>query len=713
MLSDVDFEPVYASGEHEPAEFFLDALVNSNTLDLGLGYFSSSGFRALAIGFAYFIKQGGKMRMFINHMLSEEDKQAIQDGQNAKVTDRIEEAWCDDLLSLKETLSKKDLHFFRCLSWLIASDRLEIKATIPKRNQQGIVHQKFGLFQDRSGNQLAFNGSVNFSANALFNNVESLSCDFSWDEYPAGRKRVQYFEKLFYQTWNGLSEAVEIIPIEQTKTVLQNEFSVGHLNELLEEEQLLLHEEKNYLSLPDRYLKKVETLTRKLIPKTTVRLSSNLSVLRGYQQEALSKWKGNHYRGILEMATGTGKTFTALGAIWELIREQPKLFIIIACPFIHLAEQWVEEALKFGLNGILVGESRRLWEEEAARQAQLFRRGKINRVVLVTTNASFASNIFQQIITPSLTHTLLIMDEVHYAGATSVRQLLPTACPFRMGLSATPDRHGDEEGTQALFDYFGDVVFSFPIEQAIGQFLTPYYYYPIPIELTEEEFEEYTRLTNQIIHLMGKTDELSQDKRNKLAIRRARVQNNSISKLAWLRNHLADKPLDYSLVYAGDQIFDQAKVILGKELKVKVHEFTSRQTRRQRKQLLTAFAKQEIQSLLAMKCLDEGVDVPPTRVAYFLASSSNPREFVQRRGRVLRKHPGKEHATIYDLVSIPPRRLVEEGRAGKSFHAVKSAFTKEYKRVQEFANMAINKYDAMNELFAMADQLDLLDTTKN
>lgn len=713
MLSDVDFEPVYASGEHEPAEFFLDALVSSNTLDLGLGYFSSSGFRALAIGFAYFIKQGGKMRMFINHMLSEEDKQAIQNGQNAKVTNKIEKAWCGDLLSLKETLSKKDLHFFRCLSWLIASDCLEIKATIPKRNQQGIVHQKFGLFQDRSGNQLAFNGSVNFSANALFNNVESLSCDFSWDEYPAGQKRVQYFEKLFYQTWNGLSEAVEIIPIEQTKTVLQNEFPVGDLNELLEEEQLLLHEEKNYLSLPDRYLKKVEVLTRKLIANTTVQSSANLPVLRDYQQEAIMRWKENNYQGILAMATGTGKTFTALRAIWELIQEQSKLFIIISCPFIHLAEQWIEEAHKFGLNGILVGESRRLWEDDASRQAQLFRRDKIDRVVLVTTNASFSSDVFQKIITPSLAHTLLIVDEVHYAGATSVQKLLPADCPFRLGLSATPDRHGDEEGTQALFDYFGNVVFSLPIEQAIGRFLTPYYYYPVPVELTEEEFDEYSRLTNQIIRLMGKKDELSQDKRNKLAIRRARVQNNSVSKLSWLRSQLDDKPLDYSLVYAGDQIFDQAKLILGKELKVKVHEFTSRQTRRQRKQLLTAFAKQEVQSLLAMKCLDEGVDVPPTRVAYFLASSSNPREFVQRRGRVLRKHPGKEHATIYDLVSIPPRRLVEEGRAGKSFHAVKSAFTKEYKRVQEFANMAINKYDAMNELFAMADQLDLLDTTKN
>ena len=448
------------------------------------------------------------MRMMINHILSEDDQQAIKAGQSAQVVDRIDEVFANDILHLKETLSRKDLHFFRCLSWLIASGRLEIKASVPKRNKQGIVHQKFGLFQDRSGNQLAFNGSVNFSANALFNNVESLSCDFSWDAYPTGQKRVQYFEKLFYQTWHGLSESIEIIPIEQTKTVLQNEFRVDDLDALLQEELLFIREEENSVHVPTRYLQKVQALINRLTPKAATRSSFPLPTLRDYQQEAITRWKENNYQGILAMATGTGKTFTALGAIWELIQEQSKLFIIISCPFIHLAEQWIEEAHKFGLNGILVGESRRLWEDDASRQAQLFRRDKINRVVLVTTNASFSSDVFQKIITPSLAHTLLIVDEVHYAGATSVQKLLPADCPFRLSLSATPDRHGDEEGTQTLFDYFGNVVFSLPIEQAIGRFLTPYYYYPVPVELTEEEFDEYSRLTNQIIRLMGKKDEL-------------------------------------------------------------------------------------------------------------------------------------------------------------------------------------------------------------
>lgn len=714
MLKDADFKPVYASGEYEPAEFFIEALINSSSFDLGLGYFSSSGFRALSIGFAYFIKRGGKMRIIINDVLDEDDKNAILKGQSKNVESKFEESLVNDILKLKEVLSKADQHFFNCLSWLIATNRVEIKATVPKRNNVGIVHQKFGLFSDQSDNELVFTGSVNFSANAIFNNVESLICDFSWGDSHVSKERVEHFKNLFHKTWMGFSDVVEIIPLENTKAIIRDEFPLKDLDELVEEELSLIKEFTSDQKLPESYRTKVNDLVSKLEPTTLkIKSSSDLPKLRGYQEDAISTWKNNGYKGMLAMATGTGKTFTALAATWELIREKERLFIIISCPFIHLAEQWCEEALKFGLDSILVGESRYLWEEEAARQAQLFRRKRIDRVVLITTNASFSSETFQKIVNPCIEEGLLIIDEAHYAGSFSIRQLLPEKCPHRLGLSATPERHGDPEGTLALLEYFDRIVFDFPIEDAIGKFLTPYYYYPIPVELTEEEFSEYRSLSDQIVRLIGREDPDSQDRLEKLAIKRARVQNNSINKLSWVRDNIQDKPLEYSLFYAGDQIFSQMKELLGKTFKIRLHEFTSRQSRKKRKELLKEFGEQKIQSLMAMKCLDEGVDVPPTRVAYFLASSGNPREFVQRRGRVLRKYPGKEHAIIYDLVSIPPKRFIDEGRNSKSFHAVKSAFTKEYKRVQEFSSMAINQYDSMNEMYAMADQLDLLDVTQD
>jgi superfamily II DNA or RNA helicase len=712
MLKEAAFKPVYATGEDEPAEFFLEGLLNSTSFDLGLGYFSSSGFRALALGFAYFIKRGGKMRVIINDSLSPDDKSAIMKGLNNDPDALLEERIIADIVKLKETLSRKDKHFFNCLSWLVATHHLAIKAVRPRKNKVGIVHQKFGIFSDLLQNKVVFTGSINFSANALFNNVEAIWCDFSWMENRNPLDRIKHFENLFHKTWTGFSDVVEIVPIEKVKTVLRDEFPVSNLQELVGEELAIAEEAIVNQSLPESYVEKVAQLIDRLRPiQLKINTASDLPELRDYQREAIKNWKQNGYRGILEMATGTGKTYTALAAAIELLKERERLFLIISCPFIHLAEQWQEEARKFGLEGILVGESRFLWEEDAARQAQLFRRKKKDMVVLITTNASFSSDSFQKIIASSLEETLLVIDEAHYAGAYSIRRLLPENCKYRLGLSATPERYGDDEGTQALFDYFGSIVFSFPIEKAIGKFLTPYYYHAIPVELTEEEFEDYCQLTAQIVNLINRTADVTQERLKMLLIKRARIQNNSINKIHWLRKNILQKPLDYSLFYAGDQIFDSVKHLLGKELKIKIHEFTSRQSRAERKKLLEEFANQKIQSLLAMKCLDEGVDVPPTRSAYFLASSSNPREFVQRRGRVLRKYPGKDYAIIYDLISIPPPKFIEAGSRGKEYTAVKSAFTKEYKRVQEFAHIALNQYEAMNELFTMADQLDLLDIT--
>jgi superfamily II DNA or RNA helicase len=166
--------------------------------------------------------------------------------------------------------------------------------------------------------------------------------------------------------------------------------------------------------------------------------------------------------------------------------------------------------------------------------------------------------------------------------------------------------------------------------------------------------------------------------------------------------------IKHTLFYAGDQIFDKVKRIIGLEKKIRIHEFTGEQTRIERKNILQRFAKGELQALIAMKCLDEGVDVPPTRTAYFLASSGNPKEFIQRRGRVLRKFEGKEFATIYDLISIPPIRFINEARKGDSYTAVKSSFGKEYKRVKEFSNLALNKHASIDAFFNIASQLGLL-----
>ncbi|TCD01230.1 DEAD/DEAH box helicase family protein [Pedobacter psychroterrae] len=715
MLRNTDFKPLYASGEDEPSDFFIDGLCNSKYLDLGLGYFRSTGFKSLAFGFASFIKNEGKMRFVINDSLIEKDKIAILNGQQQEEPDEeYEQRLINDLHHLMKTLSKRDEHFFNCLSWLIASDRLEIKVVVPKKNKVGIVHHKFGIFTDSNQDRAVFNGSVNFSEFALKRNVESISCEYSWEAQGMAKLRIDQIRNLFEKTWSGQSEVVRIISVEQVKVAIQNWFPKKTVKELIETERELLV--KEVIKAPNSSQIEINRAEQLLANLTLNDLEDTdrqdtIPKLREYQQQAITNWKKNGYRGIFEMATGTGKTITALAATTELLKDKKRCYIIISCPFIHLAEQWMDEAQKFGLDSILVGESKLLWEDEVARQTQLFRRKKINVVMIVTTNASLTSKNFQEIISPVTSETFLIVDEVHYAGATSIREVLPENCPYRLGLSATPERYGDDDGTALLFKYFGEIVFQFSLKEAIGKFLCPYYYYPIPVEMATDEFAEYCRLSRQIAKYYASNKTKLKELAKMLSIERARLLNNSRSKIDWIRNNLQDKPIDFSLFYVGDQIFDDVKRILGTELNIKLHEFTSRQSRLKRKQLLEDFSKGELQSLIAMKCLDEGVDVPPTRVAYFLASSGNPREFVQRRGRILRKHDDKKFAIIYDLISIPPMEFIEKGKESDVYNAVCSAITKEYKRVQEFSSMAENRFDSINEMFTIADKLGLADIT--
>ena len=272
-------------------------------------------------------------------------------------------------------------------------------------------------------------------------------------------------------------------------------------------------------------------------------------------------------------------------------------------------------------------------------------------------------------------------------------------------MSATPIRQYDEYGTEKILTFFNKVVYTFDLKDAIDKgFLVPYDYYPIPIEMTNQEFDEYIELTKKIGKAYAIDDELISDAALMLAIKRARLQNNSISKLKWIKEEITTaENIEYTIFYVGDKIFDEAKKILGYEKKIPIHEFTHRQDMKERKSLLEQFEEKKIKALVAMKCLDEGVDIPPTRKAYLLASASVQREFVQRRGRLLRTSPGKEKAIIIDLISFPPENFFQIHRDSK-YNAIRAAIKRELVRVQEFASLATNKFQALLEIHKAIDK---------
>jgi DNA phosphorothioation system restriction enzyme len=438
---------------------------------------------------------------------------------------------------------------------------------------------------------------------------------------------------------------------------------------------------------------------------------------RKYQQRAVSSWAEASGQGVLEMATGTGKTVTSLLTAVHAARAMDgQLALIIAVPYQHLVDQWAEDVRDFGGNPVLAYESRRNWQERLEGDLAEFDLGVRDGLVVITTHTTFASENFQRTLARvSPDRFMLIADEVHHMGAPHLKESLPEAIPLRLGLSATPERFYDDEGTEELFEYFGGIVYQYGLAEAIrNDALCEYYYIPHVVELTDEESEEYLSLSKKITRLISRvggdlSDADLQDNKDLqfTLFKRARLVGTAESKLDRLVELLGHEPdVKHTLIYCGDgtvegsvanrtrRHVDAAVSRLRADLGLRAKRFTADEGRAERQELLSDFDDGDIQALVAIRCLDEGVDVPSTRTAYILASSSNPRQFVQRRGRILRTYPGKHHAVIHDFVVVPPMELRASASTEESlFKTERNLVRRELERVNLFAAAARNHPD--------------------
>lgn len=440
---------------------------------------------------------------------------------------------------------------------------------------------------------------------------------------------------------------------------------------------------------------------------------------RDYQRRAIEAWLSNQGQGILNMATGTGKTITSLLAASELATlQEGRLVLIVAAPYQHLVDQWVTELREFGVSPLRAYQSRSTWTDDVVSRLTEFSTGVRDVVAIVTTHATFASEHFQGILSRvDGSQTLLIADEVHHMGAPHIREHLPDAVRARLGLSATPERWYDEAGTEALLSYFASgVVFEYGLQEAIDNgHLCEYYYVPHIISLTPDEEEEYLALSKAIGRRMasqggdgqtGDADLTADETLKQLLFKRARLIGTAENKLPRLRSLIERSgELDHALVYCSDGSVETgegeqtkrqlraATQLLGTELGMRVHQFTYEEDQETRERLLSDFESGTLQALVAIRCLDEGVDVPATRTAFILASSSNPRQFVQRRGRILRPHEGKDSAVIHDFIVAPPGSVRSPG-GNTEFDVERNLIKKELSRVATFATAAKNHPDA-------------------
>lgn len=721
MLKDVKWAPdrTYRPGEeHNPVEFFNEALSHSKEFDIQLGYFNSGAISVLAEGFATFIANGGVMRMAINHIVSDKDKQAILDGTQKNILQPFD---LTDIRKLKSVLNEYDRHFFNCLAYLIQNKRIEIKIIKPLSGK-GISHTKCGQFKD--GNMIvAFTGSANFTVNGLLNNSEDILAMLSTSLDESILYRIDKQNRDFLRIMEEKDPQLEYLSADKLEAAIANSFGGADIDELVDVENRLR---------AARQLKKkrLEDTSSLLYDKPKFPYPSGP---REYQIEAFNKWKDNKQKGLFAMATGTGKTITSLNCLLEIYKRNGYYKGIILVPTITLVNQWEEECRKFNFNNIIkVFSKNPNWRQEVAgiKIRESLNEDSNESYIIISTYASFARDtVFIELNSLPRKKVLLIADEAHNMGAGKIRNKLENIVyGRRIGLSATPKRQFDDAGNKELNNFFRAseaYTYEYPMDRAIEEGrLCRYEYYPHLVYLTDTEMDKYKKYTLQIVKLMGnKTiiDETNQDIKDLLLARKRIIHKAENKKRTFeniLRKHYEETgSLKYTLVYVPEgnrpdtsdaDIYDSAEIIeddnesqhlinqysaIVKDVdsNIIVRQFTSSSLMRD--SMLEDFAKGEIDVLTSMKCLDEGVDVPRSEMAIFCASTGNPRQFIQRRGRILRTHPDKHMAIIHDLIVAP-----ELDYQSPAYNIERSLLQGELRRVKDFLSMAENANDSIQAL---------------
>lgn len=726
--------------EWEPIGFFSECLCNATSFDLMLGFFSSSAIEVLADGFAMFLYHGGKMRLIVNDVLSQEDKAFIVKGEERSVLDYFD---VENLEKMKNTLSKRNQHFFDCLSFLIQDNRLEIKIIRP-RNSIGISHPKLGTFCD-AYNMISFNGSCNFSRNALIENIESISIDCDWDG-DVSKNRVRHNQGIFNLAFSGDNPNYEYVDATKVKSNIRHCFHTRTIEELLEEEDDIIRKDKKIYPINNNVayaLKRTREKINGVISLIKEKCDTDDGIKpcfpypsgpHSYQKQAFENWVTNKQKGLFAMATGTGKTITSLNCLLNIYNGKAGYYkAIILVPTTVLVDQWAQECEKFHFDNIIkVYSKNSTWKKSLDNVIlqEKIDESNILSYVIISTYASFArDNVFAVLTQLPKKKVLLIADECHNIGAGKIKIRLPYI-PYlrRIGLSATPQRQFDDVGNNAINDFFGvgeKYTFEYSMKQAIDEGkLCQYYYYPHIVYLNADEMREYNELSIKLARLYVQDSDRfrNDDMLMALLLKRKRIIHKAEGKKAVFSQILKDRistngSLKYSLVYVPegndpsdffendhdthDTISDDeetthlideyTRIVAEVDAHTTVMRFTGDTSNRD--EILDQFAKGQLDVLTSMKCLDEGVDVPRSELAIFCASTGNPRQFIQRRGRILRTHKDKKFAIIHDLVVAP-----KIDYSSPSYNMERNLLNNEMKRVREFANLSQNSSDTVKEL---------------
>lgn len=716
MLRNLALKGVYKSDQDDILrDFYFPALAVANRYDRAVGYFSASSLSEAAQALTVFINGNGVIRLIVGAFTAQRDIDAVREGLRLKeISDRIGAEMVAAVSGVDDELFQ---HRFRALAWLIAHDRLDIRVAL---RPNGIYHDKVGIIGDADGDAVVFSGSANESAAALLptQNYESINVFPTWRDELADWHEPH--RESFVRLWDNKSRGTVVIdlPTALRENLLEVAASLDGPPDSEREAQIAAR------------LRALEAIDQgepgSRLPRAPETVNGMPFKMREHQLQALRAWQANGYRGIFDLATGAGKTITAVYATVQMAKGVPGLAVVIAAPYQSLADQWCEILEAFNVRPLQCYVSKENWHEELQKRVLDMQGGSDAFQAIVVVNRTLRTPEFQAALARIPGNRLLwIGDECHHHGSESLASALPAHAHYRIGLSATPMHYLDEERNDRLKAYYGDIVFSYTLAQAItDKVLTPYNYYPAVVSLTPDEASEFISLSDDIARAFmreGKSSGPPSTMLTALLMKRARIIGSAANKMPALQQTLAGQPpQQHALFYCGDgqvevdgvdedevmedgqstrQIEAVSRLLDGQGWKVS--RFTARESRRERESILQSFKTGAIDGLVAIKCLDEGIDVPACSIAYILASSRDPRQFIQRRGRILRRSPGKMIANIHDYIVVLPEDAHDESGAARKL------ITAELKRVAEFSGLAENRNEAYAVLRPILTAYDL------
>lgn len=669
-FKDLVIKKSYTSKEDDiSGEFFNPVLSVTRLYFRVSAYYSSRSLIGISEGLSNMISNGGEMKMIISFFVDSEDYEAYLQGRK-DASNFIRYKLPSTKEEIKELMENNSVQAFCSL---INTDRLAIKFVI---SQDGIFHEKYGIMFDFNNNFIGFAGSLNETFNGLINNFEKIKVFRGWIE-----EEKEYIEpdlKEFERFWNGNADGCIILDMpESTINLIKTTY-----NEFLKDKAEISSIKKNQL------------------------------ILRDYQQQAIYSWEKNDYRGIFAMATGTGKTKTAVACVSIFFKNNDFGAVVVAVPTDLLVFQWKNELYRHipNIKIIQISGEGSYKIDDLYTEVKSLEKANSGRIIILGTYKMISSPKFQKVVFEILgKNRFLIADEVHHIAAEHYSNIMDGSFSHRLGLSATPTRYFDEEGSELIDSYFKGVVFTLTLEQAIrNHYLCEYNYYMYFTDLTQEEYEKYNRLTLKIVK-SNLLDKNYNDRKSTelLTIQRARILKKAANKEKTLKSIInklkLENKIKHLIVYFEDNEQIEQMEHIFDEFSISYMKIDASTDAEDRDNIISAFSRGTINCLLSMRILDEGVDVPAIERAIIVASSSNTGQFIQRRGRLLRKSKGKNVAEIYDILVLASN----DYDLGTMNDLEKSIMEKELKRALIFSKAANNKSDCISTINTIALKYNL------